>query len=272
MPVTALVSGMKACCSFLALTLFGIQALATDVGLFDISDTSHPKPLQNQIGEVRIVSQSNSNSHYYLYIRAARSFPVPSKRILLVVGEQKIRFDSEGSDSAGVVSIGTMITDATIIPQIAKQFHATVLNRRHPGHQMLVEFIPAKAAFTVGEPTMVRLRITNVGQHDFAFVEGGRQRGARDNQFAFSAQQAGKIVPDSGNPVHFGGLGVTVKLKASESHEINVDLSKWFKFEPNSSYRVTGSYYMGFVHPEGTSFDTIWEDYACGEFTIETKR
>ncbi len=80
------------------------------------------------------------------------------------------------------------------------------------------------------------------------------------------------MVPDSGNPVHFGGLGSTVKLKPSESHEIKVDLTKWFKFEPGSIYLVRGSYYMSFVDPGNTSFDTLWEDYACGEFTIETKR
>jgi hypothetical protein len=271
--LSRIVNDMKPYWLVLAPVLFATQALANDVRLLDISDALGPKSINDQVGEVRIVSQSNTNKRYYLDIRARHTFSASSRQILLTVGEQKVRFNSEGKIGTEVTSIGAIVEDPTIIPQIAEQFHATVLNRRHPGYQMLVEFIPDKPEFTAGEPVVVTLRITNVGQRDFAFVQGGRQRGARDNQFDFSARRNGGIaVPDSGNPLHFGGLGSTVKLKPSENHEIKVDLTKWFEFEPNSHYQLRGSYYLRFVDPDTTSYDTVWEDYACAEFTLRTKR
>jgi hypothetical protein len=134
-----------------------------------------------------------------------------------------------------------------------------------------VTFIPEKEEFLLGEPVTAKLRITNVGDADFTFNIGGRQRGARDNQFAFSAELVGdKMLPDIGDPRHFGGLGASVTLKPGESHEIHVDLTKWFAFKESEIYMLRGSYYMQFIDPALPDF-VIWEDFACSEFEVRIK-
>ena len=176
--------------------------------------------------------------------------------------------------------IGATLEDATLVPQIAQQFHATVLNRRDPDCQMLVQFIPEKPEFTAGEAVIVTLRITNTGRQDFVFMQGGREhfmimqdgRRIRDNQFAFSAKKDdGTVLADSGDPRNFGGLRFPLKLKPLQSYEAQVDLTQWFKFKPHTEYQIKGSYGMSFVDPESQSLDTIWEGSACGEFRIKTK-
>jgi hypothetical protein len=139
---------------------------------------------------------------------------------------------------------------------------------------MLVQFVPEKMAFKAGEPVTAKLRLTNVGQTDFAFIEGGRQRGPRDNQFAFSAELVGsKMMPDTGDPTTRGGKGIPIKVKHAQSYEIVVDLAKWFTFNETGTYKIRGSYQMDFVDPRITEWlDTIWEDFACAEFSIEIER
>src|SRR4051812_8588480 len=182
------------------LVLLEVQAMAADAGLYDVSDVSHPQVLRDQLGKITISSQSNKNTRYYLAIHAAQFFSLPCGRIGLVVGNKTIRFDSQGEDGNGhFTSMETTIDDPEVIPQIAQYFHIEVRNRQHPGQQMLVEFVPAKKVFTLGEPATVYLHITNIGDRDFAFIQGGRQRGSRDNQFAFSAELLGdKMIPDTG--------------------------------------------------------------------------
>ncbi|MCH7792420.1 MAG: hypothetical protein IID31_09105 [Planctomycetes bacterium] len=140
--------------------------------------------------------------------------------------------------------------------------------RRHPGHQMKVEYIPTAAEFKVGEPVAVELRITNVGETSFRFMRGGRQRGARDNQFAFNAQFGRRMLPDIGDPIHFGGIATFVQLEPGKTVEIRVDLDGWFSLNETGTYMLRGSYYMAFTEPDSESFSTIWEDYATSEFMI----
>jgi hypothetical protein len=238
------------------------RLVAVDAGLYDISDGSHPKLLQDQVEQVTISSQSNDNKRYYLALHASHSFSLPCNQIGLIVGNKTIRF----------TSMETTVDDPEVIPQIAQYFHAKVQKRRHPGHQMLVEFIPDKAEFSAGESVTVRLRITNIGDAEFAFIQGGRQRGSRDNQFAFSAELVGnKMVPDTGDPRNFGGMGTPVTIKPGQSHEIAVDLAKWFNFKEGGTYNLRGSYNLEFIDPHAQDLYTIWEDYACGEFTVRIK-
>jgi hypothetical protein len=264
---------MNATYLLLAVVVTAPRLGAADIGLYDISDGSRPKPLKEQIERVTISSRSNDNRQYSLALRASNSFSLPCKQIGLVVENKTIRFNSQGTDGAGrFTSMATTIDDPEVIPQIAQYFHATVLKRRHVGHRMLVEFITDKAEFSVREPVTGKLRITNVGDTEFAFIQGGRQRGPRDNQFAFSAELLGsKMLPDIGDPRNMGGLGGSVTLKAGQSHDIKFDLTKWFHFKETGIYNLRGSYHMDFIDPDERDFYTVWEDYACAEFTLRIK-
>jgi hypothetical protein len=143
--------------------------------------------------------------------------------------------------------------------------------KRHPGHTIEATFIPKQDSYRLGESVEVVLKIDNIGDADFKFMRGGRQRGSRDNQFAFSAQQNDRMLPDIGNPIHFGGLGAYVHLKPGQSVEIPVDLTKWFRFEKPGRIMLRGSYYMGFSDPSQAGYSFIWEDFACAEFSIQMK-
>jgi len=246
---------------------------AAETGLYDISDTSHPKALRDEIEQVTVRSVSNDNRRYSLAFRASETFTIPCTQVGLVVGSRTIKFNSQGVDGQGhFTSMETMVDDPEVVPEIAKHFQANVVRRRHPGHRMLVEIIPSKAEFVARERVTVKLRITNIGDVEFAFIQGGRQRGPRDNQFAFSAELVGnKMVPDTGDPQHMGGLGFPVTLKPGQSHEIPVDLSKWFDFRESGIYNLRGSYHMDFIDPAAKDLYTIWEDYACAEFSLEIR-
>jgi hypothetical protein len=138
---------------------------------------------------------------------------------------------------------------------------------------MLVQFLADKIVFKVGEPVTAKLRITNVGNTDFTFIQGGRQRRAtRDNQFAFTADLDGReVLSDSGDPHNEGGIGVPITLEPDKTWERSVDLSKWFTFRTAGTYLLRGSYYMEFVDSLPQELNIIWEDCACAEFTLEIK-
>ena len=143
---------------------------------------------------------------------------------------------------------------------------------RHPGHKMQVTFSPVKEPFALGEPVTVVLKITNIGQSDFMFIRGGRQRGARDNQFGFTAQAGDRMLPDIGNPVHYGGLGSFVTVKPKETVEIPVDLKKWFAFDREGIFELRGTCFMKFCDPVTETSSVIWEDFACAEFVITIRK
>jgi hypothetical protein len=146
------------------------------------------------------------------------------------------------------------------------------LERRHPGHKMEIAFLPTKDAFAPDEPVKVDLRIKNVGDTEFMFMRGGRQRGARDNQFGFTAQAGDRMLPDIGSPIHFGGLGSYVRVKPKETIEIPVDLKKWFAFSAEGFFELRGTYYMRFSVPDAEDHRPIWEDFACAEFSITIRK
>jgi len=250
----------------LFLFLAAPDARVADTGLYDLLDPAHPKPFRDPVGQTTIRSMSNDNQRYYLALRAATNFSLPCTQIGLIVGTNTIHFNSQGNGPGGYTSMGTTIDDPEVIPEIAKFFHADIKDRRHPGHRMLVQFIPDKKKFSLGQPVTVTFRITNVGETNFTFWNGGRTRRAtRNNQFAFTAELWSKVVPDSGNPEHMGGLAVPVTLAPGKSFEIeSVDMTKWFHFDTEGWYKILGSYYMSFRLPD----ENEWEDFACAEFTV----
>jgi hypothetical protein len=255
----------------LAVVIAAPHVMAVGPGLYNLLDESDPKPFPDRVGRVTISSQSNDNTRYYLAIPAATSFSLPCTQIGLIIGGKTIRFNSQGlSKSGGYSSMETQIEGRELARRVAEFFHVDVIERKHPGHRMLVAFLCDKKEFPAGGPVTVKLHISNVGDTAFAFIQGGRQRGPRDNQFAFSAELVGgKMVPDSGDPRNMGGIGIPVTLDPGQSHDVPVDLTNWFHFQPGGMYNIRGSYHMDFVDPRAHDLRTIWEDYACAEFTVE---
>lgn len=252
-----------------------LQSLSiAEVGLYQVSQDLHAiRPVNDILDRATLVSTSNDNNSFLLNLYRSEPFSLPHGELGVLVGDKVIRLNHSGSGKhiggTGVeYSIGGVIDDSTLITPVIEHFHPTVQKRVHPEHQMFVSFTPNKNEFTVGEKVAVTLNITNIGKKTFTFVQGGRQRGFRDNQFAFSAELFGKMLPDIGNPTNFGGLGSFVTLKPGEAHKISVDLDNWFQFTAPETYRLRGSYYMSFLNDERVM---IWEDFACAEFWLRIK-
>ena len=263
---------MRAIYCLLGTFIAAANLSAIEPGLYDLQDESHPRPFLDAVGRVTVISQSNDNTQYSLAVRAASSFSLPCTQIGLIIGKKTIRFNSQGHNKAGgYSSMETQIEGRDLAELVAGLFHVGVVDRRHPGHQLLVRFTPEKKEFRPGENVNVKFRLTNAGKSSFTFTEGGRQRRAtRDNQFAFSAQESsGAPLPDTGDGHHNGGLGIGVTVQPGKAYEASVDLSRWFTFTRPGSYLIRGSYYMELVNPSPSEFNVLWEDFACAEFTVE---
>lgn len=249
---------------------------------YELPGSSSPgKRFPATISRATLRFQSNQNDWFFLNLY--RQEPFPDNGFVLVVpnkvpltGEQKFPFSAGGSPSSdGEYHASLWWYGADNAEELIRLFNPQVLRRRHPGHRMMTTFLPAKNEFEAGEPVLVTLRITNVGDAEFAFEQGGKQRGSRDNQFAFSAEDRLRhhMLPDIGSPTHMGGLVGSIKIPPGESHELEVDLTRWFAFQKGGFYRIRGSYSMPItekVAKDPFAF-CVWEDFACAEFGIKMK-
>ena len=176
-----------------------------------------------------------------------------------------------GSSQKDRSSASFEVTGDDNAKQVAKYFGTPLPYRKHPGHELQVSFIPVKQEFDTGEEVIVTLRITNVGTQAVAFMQGGRNRAARDNQYIFSATYRGKQVEDIGTSYHLGGISVRRVLQPGDIFEDKVTLQKWFSFREAGVYEIHGSYYLDFQGPADDSWKTIWEDYASADFAVTIK-
>ena len=213
-------------------------------------------------------SQDNANTRFSLSLTVPYDKSIePSSYILLVSGNA---YPQSGSGSSGEESssLNFLIQGEDEAKQVST-YLATPLNyRAHPRHTLLASYSPARREYFPGDEVTATLRIQNVGTNTVAFMKGGRNRAARDNQYVFSAQLQGKQVKDIGTSGHFGGLASKRVLKPGEAFEDTISLGKWFAFDSPGWYEIHGSYYLNFIDPLPDSWSTIWEDYVSADFTV----
>lgn len=254
-----------------------LQALAS--GLYEFTSDSKPgKPVPDQISRATLDFTTNDNEGFTCILYRHEPFSV--NECLWVLKDKPLTDDPgmlwfRGGQSAQdneyrmtASGRGVALAEALI-----RHFNPAVQRREHPGHRLMARFIRSKSTYKAGEPVEVSLKITNVGDTPVAFQQGGKQRGARDNQFTFSAEEAGEMMlPDIGSPRHMGGLSSYRKLSPGESVEIPVDLSNWFNFERGKHYTIYGSYWMELVDPEGIRSSHfpryLWNDTVSHTFGI----
>jgi hypothetical protein len=224
-----------------------------------------------QILKAEMFSQNNENNRFRLSVTVPYDPRLgPSSYILIVDGTAYQQVGS-GSSRGKTSSLSFEVTGDDNAKQVAKYFRTSPPYRRHPGHELQVSFILEKQEFEGGEDVVVTLRITNVGTQAVTFMQGGRNRAARDNQYIFSARYQGKQVKDIGTSYHFGGISVRRVLEPSEVFEDKVSLNKWFLFPEAGVYEIHGSYYLAFQDPADDRWKTIWEDYASADFIVRIK-
>ena len=210
-----------------------------------------------KIQECWLSSTNNENSRFYLSVAISYNTNVGPSTYILIVDGKAYRQTGSGATSQKVSYLSFYISGKENAEQISRYLNTPVLYRKHPGHQLDISFIPEKTAFNIGEDVTVTLRIVNIGSDSICFIQGGRNRGARDNQFIFSARHNEKQVDDIGTSLHFGGIAIKRILKPGEVFEKKIRLSKWFAFDQPGIYTIHGSYYLEFKDPNTDSYHTI---------------
>jgi hypothetical protein len=212
-------------------------------------------------------SSSNDNNTFSMSLVKDGAFTRPYELMALCVAEQCTTFMGAGSNGDREVSIDAWFSSPAAANVYAKFFGTTAKLRAHPGHKLATRFVPAKTTFSKDESLPVTLEIRNVGTSDVTFRVGGQNRGARDNQFGFTAY-ALRAVPDTGDPVNFGGLSSNWILRPGQTFTKEIDLRKWFTFAAPGLYSLTGTYKLSFFDPADKDYFVVWEDYATAQFSI----
>jgi hypothetical protein len=269
--------------AFTAVFLFTAGLLAAEVELLEISDPEHPRVLQILFQSVTLVSLKNDNSSYRLTFEENHHAPddIPPMRLMLKVGEEKLPFTSGvkgGSSLEGVAeTYSVVISNAALVPLIARELHATVQSREDPHYKMRVEFEPEKPEFAADEPIIVIMRITNLDDREFAVRNTGLRQRRASSFFSFAwARDTGPAEAPFKRPSQMSIGMSNISVKPAQSREIRADLSEWFRFEPNSTNILKGRYNMQFFGERtprrgGAPNSPFWTEAVSGEFTIKIK-
>ena len=224
-------------------------------------------------GKASLRSVENDNSKFRLDLVGAGPFSKDAEGRFLAVYTDGLctvaRAYSDGHADHTVDFYFDISSGTADVERIGKALGVKPSYRHHPGHQLLVTWHPVTAASAPGQPVVLRMEIKNVGKVPVSFMDGGSQRGPRNNQFGFMAYggPGGGALPDVGSPMNFGGLAFLVKLPPGKAFTKDVDITDWFRFKDKDQYRVTCLYRLGLTK-EGVTYDSIWDDYAVGDCVV----
>ncbi|QDU22703.1 hypothetical protein [Urbifossiella limnaea] len=235
------------------------------------------KRLSPGIGKATALkSQTNDNSRYHLTLTGLGPVlkdPTGGQAALVVDGVV-IHLGTGTLGADGVTYAGANLWTAAAARTVGAKYRITPERRNHPGHRFEVRWTPDKPTFKAGEPVVLKLALKNTGTETLRFTFGGKQRGRRDNQFRFVAQegQDGKGLPDTGDATNFGGIMSVRALRPGEAFRAEVDVTKWFTFPRPGTYRVTGILELPVLAPDDDGFGpTVWDDLAVGECDVRIR-
>ena len=234
------------------------------------TDQSLGEKIDLDVKKAELVSRDNLNTRFYLSV--ATPFEKEERpTLVLLIDNLRLPCTSWGVSEGKEKTYGFNVSGKDS-RRVADYFKIRPEVRTHPGHRIATTFQTLREEYSLSEDIRVKLTIWNLGDSPLALMVGGRNRGARDNQFSFNLSKNGTdTMPDVGDPIHFGGLAYRVVLKPNDKFEKEVELSKWFKVDREGSYVGLGSYFFEVVPAEGT-YRVLWEDYATGEFHFLIKK
>jgi len=222
-----------------------------------------------KIQRSELLSDVNANNRFQLHLTTAYDPTLSPETYVLIVAGNVYRQGGSGASQQESSLLTFQILEEDNAKQVARYFDIPIAYRRHPGHKLRVAFTPTKQSFVSGTEVTAVLRITNIGTKPIAFMKGGRNRAARDNQYIFSAHRYGEPVPEIGSSQHHGGLATKYVIQPAATFEDTISLSKWFAFDMTGFYDIHGSYFMGFIDPEADSWRTVWTDYVGADFMVK---
>jgi hypothetical protein len=247
----------------------GFEAARTSGGKVRLGDR-----LSQNFGSATIWSLSNQNDRFRLLMKEAGPFDHQGQAAIYVDGVCEVIGSYSEPDAAGKLELIADIEGQANIRKVAAVLQTKPIERKHPGHQLRVSWRPVQESYKAGEAVLLELTIENVGTTTVRFIEGGKQRGARDNQFGFTAFAGsgfGKPIPDTGDPTNFGGLGAFRELKPNDVFQKQVDISKWFQFEAPDTYLITGMYELE-LQEKDFGARVLWEEFATGRCFVRFEK
>jgi RNA polymerase sigma factor (sigma-70 family) len=228
------------------------------------------------LGAATLTSIANDNSQFTLHL--TRAGPVAAgatKNPMVVIIDGLVLgvWGHSGPNDDGTVNLSVGVHGEGAARKVAAALKVEPKLRKHPGHRLQTRWVPEKGAVAVGEPVVLKMEMKNTGEVPITFMNGGKQRGPRNNQFRFLAYRGsghGTAVPDTGDPTNFGGIGSYVTLKPGETFTATVGIEKWFTFTDPDVYRVTGMFEIAVqTRPEfGGSGEVVWDDLAVGDCLV----
>ncbi len=223
--------------------------------------------LTDNFGTASMASIANDNSRFRIDFHAAGPFAEHSgvSHLALLIDGLCVMAGAQNLDKDRRMDLTAWLWlgGKEVPARIAAKLGITPALRKHPGHKMAASFSPTKKAFKPGEPIVLNMTVKNVGDRPISFVDGGRQRGPRNNQFAFTAFRnggTGPEVPDTGDPTNFGGLGTFITLKPGEVFQKQIDIAKWFDLAKPDTYKINCRFEM--------EISDNWDDVAEGTVMV----
>ena len=225
---------------------------------------------------ISIWSETNNNDQFGFCLRGCRVEQSNSKMFAIVTNGKCFSLSASQSPKGGSIDFDFWgkTNTADDAKSISKFLNTDITLNKHPGHQLQTALRPTKESFKVGQKMPLEIEITNVGNSPVYFMNGGQQRGPRNNQFrfiAFSAKNNGKAIADTGDPLNFGGLAAFVTLKPGETFKHSADLANWFEISTPDSLHVTGLFELVLMNKDHEHTGPRWRDFAVGECTVQIK-
>jgi hypothetical protein len=246
------------------------------VKLTDGSDALLGKKLSGSIGTaVKVQSHTNDNSRFYIHIRGLGPLPKLATEVqtaLVVDGVVLHVGRPEKLLEDGTADIGANVYSRDAAFKLANKYDVKPQLRKHPGHRVEVTWTPDRQQYEPGETITLTMELKNTGTEPLRFTHGGKQRGPRDNQFRFVAQEGfdGKGLPDTGNANNHGGICQSITLQPDEVYTAKVELTNWFTFKAENTYHITGVFEMPVLDAKAidTFGPTIWDSLVVGECDV----
>ena len=220
--------------------------------------------------ETTMLSSSNDNQKFTFWVVLPKQHP--SDFQYLKIGNTWWGTNGTGSDHEGTKT--TFELDRADAKRIAAAFKIPIHERTKLDGGLRYEFrFPPKATTNTQTPIPVVLRVHNEGKTTVGFSIGGRQRGPRDNRFAYVISRNGKSVAIKDAP-DFGGIGYYKEIKPGEHADVTCpDLRAWADLALPGYYTIEASY-EGELVKDGKMPNTaaeranVWSITATGQGSI----
>lgn len=185
-----------------------------------------------------VFSVSNANDRFVGWVELAGP---PSEPPLLAVATTVLRAGGWGSDASRGTGTAIFHVDRAGADALAALWHVMRQDRRPLGAGLVGRWRPRRQPFAVGAPMEIVLAVENAGRDAVGVSIGGRNRGVRDNRFAFVVERQGQTLPVV-DAYDFGGLMYYKELKPGDTAEVSADLAAWTNLDAAGPFRVRCRY------------------------------